>query len=438
MGALADATDPRARVGSLVVEKFRIDDVLGEGGMGVVYKAVHLDLETPVAIKIVRDDLARREDVVERMLREARVAAKLRSEHVARVIDVGKLPSGAPYIVMEHLEGQDLARYLDEAHKAPPDTAVSFVLQVCEAVAEAHAAGIVHRDLKPDNLFLTTSADGVPVVKILDFGISKNLATTDSNRSLTQPSMLIGSPDYMSPEQMQIGGEVGPRSDIWSLGAVLYELLTGWPPFAADSIPAICARVIYQEPDPPRTLEPSIPEGLEEVVLSCLRKDPDARFQSVGDLAWALAPFGPEGSRAFAEGVLRIASGARSRSSGTHSTPRPERGVSQAPTLPAAGTKRRRVTVWGGMIAALGLGTPLLWMTMGLRESRVARPMPLAPVESLTLPVTRAREPSVPRAPPVASTSAPSSAPIPGRPPVVRKPAKDVDAWDPNEFGGRE
>ncbi len=293
--------------GRIIGDRFRLERLIGEGGMGLVFEATHLELEQSVALKIIRDELLKRTDIVERMLREARTVARLHSEHVARVLDVGKLTSGAPYIVMEYLEGRDLDDHLLLRGALDPTEAVGFVLQACEGVAEAHSIGVIHRDLKPENLFLTTRADGVPIIKILDFGIAKNI-DSDLPPSLTQPTMVVGSPDFMSPEQMDGDSSVGPQTDIWALGAVLYTLVTGHRPFEAETVQGVYARVLAGAPISPREHAPEIPNGIAEVILRCLQKDPDKRFGTVTELASALASFGPAGSIELVESVARVSS----------------------------------------------------------------------------------------------------------------------------------
>lgn len=292
--------------------KYALERIIGEGGMGVVYAAMHLELEQRVAVKVVRQDLATNEEVNERTLREARIAARFRSEHVARVLDAGRVESGAPFIVMEYLEGEDLRSHLLRGGPLTVDVAVTFLLQACEALAEAHAEGIIHRDLKPDNLFVTARTDGTAIVKVLDFGISKCVAE-DDRRVLTNPALVVGSPDYMAPEQMRAGGVVDRRSDIWSLGAVLYELLSGHRPFAAATVPQVCARVLTEAPPKLRSIEPDAPAELEIVIARCLERSPDRRYANVAELARALAPYGRSGSQELAERIERVESGIRRR-----------------------------------------------------------------------------------------------------------------------------
>jgi eukaryotic-like serine/threonine-protein kinase len=280
------------RSGDLIAGKYRVERVLGAGGMGVVVEAMHVDLERKVAVKLIREELAAESSTVERLMLEAKAAAKIRSEHVGKVLDVGKLPSGAPYIVMEYLEGCDLCQLLEGQGALKITQAVDYVMQACEALAEAHAARIVHRDLKPENLFVARQADGSPIIKVLDFGISKQLGNAE-RRQLTNPSTAVGSPRYMAPEQMQ-AGEVDVRADIWSLGAILYECLSNHAAFDSDTLPGICAQVLSQDPKPLEQRTPHVPSRLAEVITRCLKKNRDERFSNIAELADALAPFGTE------------------------------------------------------------------------------------------------------------------------------------------------
>ncbi|HEY6556017.1 MAG TPA: protein kinase [Polyangiaceae bacterium] len=288
-------------IGELLAGKYRVERVLGKGGMGYVVLALHMQLEQPVAVKLLMPELAVLEEPVARFLREARAAVKIRSEHVARVIDVGKLDDGTPYMVMEYLDGHDLAAELDVRGRLPVEESVDYVVQASEAIAEAHSLGIVHRDLKPANLFLSRHADGSPLVKVLDFGISKALLSDDGSPApnLTATQSLIGSPYYMSPEQVRKPKTVDARTDIWSLGVILYELLTGRLPFTADTAMSVLAAVVSDPPPPLREVRPDVPAALAEVVARCLEKEPARRFQHVAELAKALKPHGPETSAAI-------------------------------------------------------------------------------------------------------------------------------------------
>jgi len=296
-------------VGELVANKYRVERVLGRGGMGVVVAALHEQLGQRVALKMLLPSVTTNADVVARFAREARAAAKIRGEHVSRVLDVGELASGDPFIVMEYLEGKDLAETLHEGGPLTPQVAVDYVLQACEALAEAHAAGIVHRDIKPSNVFVTRRPDGSPLVKLLDFGISKALATSEGDgKGLTTTSSFMGSPVYAPPEQLAAARDVDARADIWAIGTILYEAVTGRTPFIGESVMKIASEIFTAAPTPPATLRPDLPEGLGAVILRCLEKRPDDRFQNVRDLAAALVPFAP-GAGAAAARVARIYGG---------------------------------------------------------------------------------------------------------------------------------
>ncbi|WP_437805520.1 serine/threonine-protein kinase [Sorangium sp. So ce1078] len=285
-----DEAEGLVRQGQVIAGKYRVERVIGIGGMGVVVAATHLQLEEQVAIKLLLPAAAHSRTLAERFVREARAAVKVKSEHVARVTDVGTLESGTPYMVMEYLSGSDLAEALRAGGPMPPQAAVEYVLQACEALAEAHAAGIIHRDLKPANLFLTRRADGSPCVKVLDFGISK-VATGGSDPRITDTKAVMGSPLYMSPEQLKSSRDVDARTDIWSLGVILFELLAGAPPFDGATMPQLCVAIMQGIPRPLASFRPDVPPALEAVILRCLEKLPERRFRDVGALAEALAPF---------------------------------------------------------------------------------------------------------------------------------------------------
>jgi eukaryotic-like serine/threonine-protein kinase len=296
-------------VGDVVAGKYRVERTLGRGGMGYVVAAQHTQLDQPVAIKVLAPELALRSDSVARFLREARAAARIGNEHVARVMDVDTLPDGTPYMVMERLFGNDLRTELAVNGRLSAAEATDYVLQACEALAEAHSYGIVHRDLKPANLFLTTGTDGAPLIKVLDFGISKAAALDGETpaEALTDTQAVIGSPPYMSPEQARAPRSVDTRTDVWALGVILYELVTGETPFVGATPIAVLANVVSEPPPSPRELCPDLPHGFESVILHCLEKNPARRFAQVTDLARALEPYLPNaGSR-----IARINSIAR-------------------------------------------------------------------------------------------------------------------------------
>ena len=296
-------------VGDVIAGKFRVDAVLGEGGMGVVVAATHLQLRETVALKFLRRELCKLPNVVARFAQEARAAAKLKSEHVARVLDVGITDDGTPFYVLEHLEGRDLGMVLADQGRLPIKTAVEYIIHACDGLAEAHVRGIVHSDIKPENLFVV-DRDGWQQIKILDFGISKvgiSGATAEEIAQL-QTDELIGSPAYMSPEQFTSSDDVDSRTDIWSLGAVLFELIAGTPPYDPSlGLHALMSQVLAG--DAPRLLTRFCPDAPRELVLvidKCLSRDHDARFATAAELAVALLPFAPRRARVVVERAVTL------------------------------------------------------------------------------------------------------------------------------------
>jgi serine/threonine-protein kinase len=279
--------------GHLLAGKYRIEKVIGAGGMGVVVAAIHVHLGQRVAIKFLLPHAATEEQTLIRFAREARALARIESEHVGRVIDVGVLDTGEPYMVLECLSGRNLAELVARRGALEIGEAVSYVVQACQAMVEAHALGIIHRDLKPENLFLAERADGSRIIKVIDFGISK-LSTDETAfeaKPVTTSSAMVGSPLYMSPEQLRSARDVDVRTDIWSLGVTLYELLTTEGPFRWSTLPELCAAILKDTPRPLRQLRPEVPAALEAVVMRCLEREPALRPASAAELARDLRPF---------------------------------------------------------------------------------------------------------------------------------------------------
>jgi eukaryotic-like serine/threonine-protein kinase len=412
--------------GDVLAEKYRVERVLGIGGMGVVVAATHLQLGRTVALKLMLPQSSASPETAARFIQEARAASEVQSEHVARVLDVGTLADGAPFMVMEFLRGSDFARLLRTQGPLPVVDVAGYVLQACEAVAEAHALGIVHRDLKPANLFLTTRVDGSPLVKVLDFGISKlTRAAGLEDVVLTKSQTLMGTPLYMSPEQLRSTRTVGPATDIWSLGCILYELLAGRPAFQAESAQALGA-VIAAGPAPRiRDVRPDVPSALQNAILQCLEKDPAARPASVGELAQLIGPFAPPEMAHFAARVARI----------SHHSHRPEGQLPYAntqvserpPHFSAAtgasfarsssgaagrqhGARTRLILVGVALAAVISVG-----LTISLRPSAVTPPSPGASAAATGAP----SPPEASSAPPPATppTEAPvASSPVTSRP----------------------
>jgi serine/threonine-protein kinase len=296
--------------GDILAGKYRIERVLGTGGMGYVVAARHLQLDQMVAMKFLRKAVVEDSEAARRFLREAKAVVKLRNHHIAKVYDVGTLETGEPYIVMEHLDGCDLAALAKQRGIIPACEAVEYVMQACEALGEAHALGIVHRDIKLANLFVTQGPAGNVLVKVLDFGISKTNPFGESEHDMTRTASMLGSPRFMSPEQMRDPRAVDGRTDIWSLGVVLYRLVSGRSPFEAETLGHLLSMVMHEPERPLSELCPDLPPGFEHVVARCLQKDPAARFSNVAELAFALAPFSvdPVRARSAAERIAAVQS----------------------------------------------------------------------------------------------------------------------------------
>jgi hypothetical protein len=364
---LVQGNDPQSsagvREGDVLAGKYRVERVLGMGGMGVVVAARHLQLDTKVAIKFLLPGMLEDRDAVTRFAREARAAVKITSEHVARVFDVGTLETGAPYMVMEYLDGGDLAAWVKQRGALPIEQAVEFVLQACVAVADAHALGIVHRDLKPANLFCVRRSDGQLSVKVLDFGISKLTDTSGlAPGSMTRTSAMMGSPLYMSPEQMRSARDVDAQTDIWALGVILFELISGRPPFQADSVTELAIKVNNEPPPAIRSLRPDVPSDLEAVIFKCLEKDRSRRYRNVAELALALLPFAPKRARASVERISGIIAGAGLSASALAVPPSPQlistliAPGTVAPVGRTTGGSRSRKTAMGaGIVGAVAM-----------------------------------------------------------------------------------
>jgi eukaryotic-like serine/threonine-protein kinase len=413
------------REGDILVGKYRVERVLGFGGMGVVVAAQHLGLDQRVAIKFLFPEAFSHPEAIVRFDREARAAAKIKSAHVARVTDVGTLENGAPYMVMEYLEGEDLAACLKREGALRIEEAVHLVLQACEAIDEAHKLGIIHRDLKPANLFCIRQSDGSRSIKVLDFGISKLTHTvpTMAGMAMTSAEAMMGSPLYMSPEQMQAPRTVDERTDLWGIGVMLYELLAGDVPFKGETIPQVCFHVTTQPTPPLRQVRPEVPAALERVVARCLEKERTKRFATVADLAVALLPFAPSEKPTGFRAVRQSSSAELATSSVT--VPPPSTRARKSPRQSVTDSSwedtkqrfvaRRRRTGLGRMaaIAVLTLGaTGAVWLN---RESVRSS---FAPSDNGTL------EPAPTL---TAAPLAPTRAAIPAEPPSVAAPIVSPD-----------
>jgi serine/threonine protein kinase len=288
----------------LIQGKYRLEGLLGRGGMSVVFRAEHVILRQPVAIKFLNVDRCE-PSAISRFLREGRSIARIRSEHVARVIDVDTVAGTLPYMVLECLHGQDLSQTLQQRGPLPLEQAVDYVMQALEAVAEAHTLNIVHRDLKPSNLFVVQRADGQQSIKVIDFGISKSVEDSDQT-AFTQKHSILGSPEYMAPEQALGEVEVDARADLWSIGIVLYELLSGTCPFQGPDYIETLRMVVRDDPPSLAAKCPHLPPQLEAIIGRCLQRDRDKRYQTAGELARALLPFGSQRARMSYDSVVGL------------------------------------------------------------------------------------------------------------------------------------
>jgi serine/threonine protein kinase len=421
------APDTGPPPGEIIAQKYVVESLIGVGGMGLVLAARHIQLNQRVAIKLLRKESALVGSSASRFLREARAAAALASEHVARVLDVGTLENGLPYIVMEFLSGSDLAGLVQQRGRIPYPEAVSLVLQACEAIAEAHALGIIHRDLKPSNVFVTQRPDGTALVKVLDFGISKfqnPLAFAGEEATLTASGSVVGSPAYMSPEQIRSAKGTDARSDVWAMGVILHELLTGQNPFIGETLGDTLVKIASEPAPSVRDSVPEVPTPLAFVIKRCLERDPAQRVGSIADLARALEPFAGGDMSSFVARIVRVATSTRpvsvtpsdgdpiAASGATLRMATPQETDQAWHQAPEQAKSRRRVT-WtlaAGLLAAAAIAG-------GVSLSRPTRPV--APprageLETTTadlLPPPRPVEPLTSAAPVALDAAAPPGAP---------------------------
>lgn len=456
--------------GTHIADKYVVERLIGEGGLGMVVAARHVHLDQVVAIKSLRPNALANKGVAERFLREARLAAKIRSEHVVHVYDVGTLPDGTPYMVMEYLAGTDLGRQLNASGPLPVDKAVDYVLQACEALAEAHIAGIVHRDIKPDNLFIATSAGGKSILKILDFGISKmSTRHTNSGSELTEAGDKFGTPVYMSPEQLLSARDVDARTDVWAIGVVLYELLTGKLPFDGD-LPELCSAILTKPPVPLASARPYLPDSLQGVIDRCLAKELSERFQNVAELAQELRPFAGPVSQARIDHVVQLIRGAGEPVRLSMPAPLASgRSLREEPTLAETTPERAATTgsgmsAWGGVpardskdwrtgrarvaalvtagVAAAALGLAAIAGARGHPSASAQHPAPIsAPDVTPAVPPPVALPPSAPQPLPAAATepepevtaaaSSTASSGVPSAQPGPHKPPRGASSSRP-------
>ncbi len=460
-------SEARDHAGDVIDGRYVVEGPIGEGGLGIVVRARHVGLEQTVAIKYLKPRAFETPALVERFEREARLACRLTSEHVVRVQDVGRAPGIGPYMVMEYLVGRDLGTVVEQG-PLPVERAVDYVIQACEALAEAHALGIVHRDIKPDNLFLVERPSEPAIVKLIDFGIARLPRTKSEDgtwKRETQAHERFGTPLYVSPEQLRGPADVDHRTDLWSLGVVLFELVAGHPPFDGDGVPELFANILRGEPASLQAARPEAPPGLTEVVSRCLEKDPAARFRNVAELALALLPFASEEADRRVARIRRVVERAgfsvrpAAASTGPLEPARPplaSAGITEPHALdvPPEVVRSSR----GRAALAVGAGLALLVVMALAVAHRSPKAMPAPSVSPASAMLTPAAEPDlapdVPPAPPAAPSAtppptselaapslpgppAPRALPTPVAPPAPR-PSAGATPDRKHLFGGRK
>jgi serine/threonine-protein kinase len=337
----AAGTDPL--LGQVLDSRYRVDKQVGEGGMGVVYLATHTSLKKKLALKVLRGDLARDKDVVQRFMQEAQAATSIGHENIIDISDFGSLPDGSVYFVMEFLDGESLANLISRGGSLPTRDAVTIIRQIASALSAAHGCGIVHRDLKPDNIFVNRRDGGEPFVKVLDFGIAK---VGGGSSKLTRTGMIFGTPHYMAPEQAA-GQGVDHRADIYALGVIMYEMFTGKVPFDADTFMAVLSKHMFEQPTPPSQIAGREVGAFESIIMRALEKKPELRYQAMAELIEDLSRIAVGGEVHFgARALVGVTTGLADDLEPPSNT---EMGL-LAPVLP-----RNRGPVYAGIAGALVL-----------------------------------------------------------------------------------
>ncbi len=413
-----EAIDPL--VGTTLDGRYLVEGTLGAGGMGLVYRARHVVLGKSLAIKVLKHEVSRDEQVMARFRREAQSASAIGSPHICDVSDFGSLTDGSTYFVMEFLDGPSLTKALEMQRPMAIERIVRIGVQLCDALGAAHERGIVHRDLKPDNVHLIRQGKREDFVKVLDFGIAK--VGNAADKKLTQAGQVFGTPHYMSPEQCA-GRDVDHRTDVYALGVMLYEMATGQVPFDADNLMGVLTKHVYEQPIPPRALPPpvNVPPGLEAVILKCLAKQSEQRYQTMGELRTdlELVAIGTT-PQAVMHSMEASMIGSQSMS-GSHSfgSAYPP-GMSMNVAYPPSGVAEEPPKSKTGLIALavvglLVLGSAAFAVAFFLLTSGDERTEPVAQVDDppVTPPETPPETPPVANPPPTSETPPPATAQAP-------------------------
>lgn len=411
------ANDPAALVGQVIADRFRIDELLGEGGMGAVYRAFHTRIKKTVALKILRPELTSNEDIVARFEREAVAAGRIEHENVAKATDFGRLPDGSFYLALEFVRGKSLAELIAEG-PIPAERAFGIVRQIACGIDAAHQVGIVHRDLKPDNVMMVAREDMGDVAKILDFGVAKLDLGGDGGTAFTKAGTIVGTPEYMAPEQAG-GANIDGRADLYALGVIAYEMLAGKPPFAAADAVAIMTKHLTETPPP---LPDTVPPEVSAIVMDLLQKDPDQRPESAARVVERIEALSTPPPSAVSGAFPAVEAQPSSAFVMAPIPPPPvhirERGPSRVPLI---------AVLIGGLVLCVVLVGVVGWASTPRGKAEVMRraaagiPMPTFETQAATE-ATPAPEPSV--EPALSATEEPADPPAaesPGSPPASSK-----------------